>query len=203
MSDQRRFIILALAFLLFNTLVLSQSGTHTHYISALQAKQLTNSTKAGTTTDTATDVPPVMLSYGGHTYEMLPFVVVDENGVKKLNFPRLADEYKPAVIIPSDKTFTFEFTKMPREVNAFGIDYDADTTEVNPLIKIGKHQFSFGNLHGIRTLELRAIYDNGKYVTYTALVNIDKATNEISAILDHPSNSTANKTIIPDVFSSH
>lgn len=199
MSDQRRYIILALAFLLFNTLVLSQSGTHTHYISALPAKQLTNSTKAVTTTD----VPPVMLSYGGHTYEMLPFVVVDEDGVKKLNFPRLADEYKPAVKIPSDKTFTFEFTKMPREVNAFGIDYDADTTEVNPLVKIGKHQFSFGNLHGIRTLELRAIYDNGKYVTYTALVNIDKATNEIGAILDHQSNSTANKTIIPDIFSSH
>jgi hypothetical protein len=199
MSDQRRYIILALAFLLFNTLVLSQSGTHTHYISALPAKQLTNSTKAVTTTD----VPPVMLSYGGHTYEMLPFVVVDEDGVKKLNFPRLADEYKPAVKIPSDKTFTFEFTKMPREVNAFGIDYDADTTEVNPLIKIGKHQFSFGNLHGIRTLELRAIYDNGKYVTYTALVNIDKTTNEIGTILDHPSNSTANKTIIPDIFSSH
>jgi len=199
MSDQRRYIILALAFLLFNTLVLSQSGTHTHYISALPAKQLTNSTKAVTTTD----VPPVMLSYGGHTYEMLPFVVVDEDGVKKLNFPRLADEYKPAVKIPSDKTFTFEFTKMPREVNAFGIDYDADTTEVNPLVKIGKHQFSFGNLHGIRTLELRTIYDNGKYVTYTALVNIDKATNEIGAILDHQSNSTANKTIIPDIFSSH
>ena len=134
---------------------------------------------------------------------MLPFVVVDEDGVKKLNFPRLADEYKPAVKIPSDKAFTFEFTKMPREVNAFGIDYDADTTEVNPLVKIGKHQFSFGNLHGIRTLELRAIYDNGKYVTYTALVNIDKATNEIGAILDHQSNSTTNKTIIPDIFSSH
>jgi hypothetical protein len=199
MSDQRRYIILALAFLLFDTLIISQLGTHTPYISALPAKRQTNSTTAITTTD----VPPVLLSYGGHTYEMLPFVVVDEDGVKKLNFPRLADEYKPAVKIPSDKAFTFEFTKMPREVNAFGIDYDADTTEVNPLVKIGKHQFSFGNLHGIRTLELRAIYDNGKYVTYTALVNIDKATNEIGAILDHQSNSTANKTIIPDIFSSH
>jgi hypothetical protein len=203
MSDRRCSVILALSFLLVNSLVLSQSGTHTHYISALPAKQLTNSTTAGTTARTTTDVPPVMLSYGGHTYEMLPFVVVDEDGVKKLNFPRLADEYKPAVKIPSDKTFTFEFTKMPREVNAFGIDYDADTTEVNPLMKIGKHQCSFGKLHGIRTLELRAIYDNGKYVTYTALVNIEKATNEIGAILDHPSNSTANKTIIPDIFSSH
>ena len=132
---------------------------------------------------------------------MLPFVVVHEDGVKKLNFPRLADEYKPAVKIPSDKTFTFEFAKMPREVNAFGIDYDADATEVNPLIKIGKLQFSFGNLHGTRTLELRAIYDNGKYVTYTALINIEKTTREMGAILDHPSNSTGNKTIILDIFS--
>jgi hypothetical protein len=32
---------------------------------------------------------------------MLPFVVVDEDGVKKLNFPRLADEYKPLVQISS------------------------------------------------------------------------------------------------------
>jgi len=199
MSDHRGHIILTIAFLLLITLVLFKSETQTPYISALGVTQLTNSTTASTTSDT----PPVMLSYGGHTYEMLPFVVVDEDGVKKLNFPRLADEYKPVVQIPSDKNFTFEFTKMPREVNAFGIDYDADTTEVNPLVKIGKHQFSFGNLHGIRTLELRAIYDNGKYVTYTALVNIDKATNEIGAILDHQSKSTANKTIIPDIFSSH
>ena len=128
-------------------------------------------------------------------------MVVHEDGVKKLNFPRLADEYKPAVKIPSDKTFTFEFAKMPREVNAFGIDYDADTTEVNPLIKIGKLQFSFGNLHRIRTLELRAIYDNGKYVTYTALIKIEKTTRDMGAILGHPSNSTGNKTIILDIFS--
>lgn len=199
MSDHRGHIILTIAFLLLVTLVLFKSETHTPYISALAVTQLTNSTTASTTSDT----PPVMLSYGGHTYEMLPFVIVDEDGVKKLNFPRLADEYKPVVQIPSDKNFTFEFTKMPREVNAFGIDYDADTTEVSPLNKIGKHQFSFGNLHGIRTLELRAIYDNGKYVTYTALVNIEKATNEIGGILDHQSNSNGNKTIIPDIFSSH
>ena len=97
MSYHRCFIILTLAFLLVITLVLSHSETHTHNILALPAKQLTNSTTAGTTAGTTTDVPPVMLSYGGHTYEMLPFVVVDEDGVKKQNFPRLADEYKPTV----------------------------------------------------------------------------------------------------------
>lgn len=172
---------------------MSQSESHARYISALTVTQ--------PTTNTTSDPPPVILAYGGHTYEMLPFVVVDQDGVKKLNFPHLADEYKPVVQIPSDKTFTFQFTKVPREVNAFGIDYDADTTEVSPLTKIGKFQFSFGGLSGIRTLEVRAIYDDGKYVTYTALVNIGKATNELGLALDRQSNSAGNKTINPDIFS--
>ncbi len=77
--------------------------------------------------------------------------------------------------MPSDKTFSFQFAKTPREVNAFGIDYDADTTEVTPLGKIGKNQFAFGRLYGILTLEVRSIYDDGTYVTYTCLVDIKNA----------------------------
>lgn len=46
--------------------------------------------------------------------------------------------------MPSDKNFTFQFTQPPREITAFGIDYDADTTEVYPLIDTGKDQFAFG-----------------------------------------------------------
>ncbi len=38
-------------------------------------------------------IPHVKLVYANHTYEMLPFVVLNDEGVKKLNFPRLADTY--------------------------------------------------------------------------------------------------------------
>ncbi len=74
--------------------------------------------------------------------------------------------------MPSDKNFTFQFTNQPREINAFGIDYDADTTEVHPLIKTGKDQFTFGKVYGTLTLEVRAIFNDGIYATYTCLVDI-------------------------------
>jgi hypothetical protein len=119
-------------------------------------------------------VPEVKLAYANHTYEMLPFVVLDEDKIKKLNFPRLPDEYKPVVNISSDSSFSIEFTKKPREVNAFAIDYDADTTEVNPLTKLGDYEFGFGKLYGIRTIEVRVIFDDDRYITYTCLANIQR-----------------------------
>jgi hypothetical protein len=119
-------------------------------------------------------IPSVKLAYSNHTYDMLPFVVVTEDGVKKLNFPHLPDEYKPVVNISSNSSFSVEFTKKPREVNAFLVDYDADTTEISPLTRLGKSEFGLGNLYGLRTVEVRAIFDDGRYVTYTCLANIQK-----------------------------
>jgi hypothetical protein len=119
-------------------------------------------------------IPSVKLAYSNHTYDMLPFVVVTEDGVKKLNFPHLPDEYKPVVNISSNSSFSVEFTKEPREVNAFLVDYDADTTEISPLTRLGKSEFGLGNLYGLRTIEVRAIFDDGKYVTYTCLADVQK-----------------------------
>jgi hypothetical protein len=119
-------------------------------------------------------IPSAKLVYANHTYEMLPFVVLDEDSVKKLNFPRLADEYKPDVNLSSDSSFSVEFANKPREVNAFVIDYDADTTEVNPLTKLGNNEFGFGKLYGMRTIEVRAIFEDNRYITYTCLANIQR-----------------------------
>ena len=89
---------------------------------------------------------------------MLPFVVVTEDGVKKLNFPHLPDEYKPVVNISSNSSFSVEFTKKPREVNAFLIDYDADTTEITPLTRLGKTEFGLGSLYGLRPVEVESYF---------------------------------------------
>ena len=105
---------------------------------------------------------------------MLPFVVVTQDGVKKLNFPHLPDEYKPVVNITSNSSFSVEFTKKPREVNAFLVAYDADTTEITPLTRLGKTEFGLGNSYGLRTIEVRAIFDDGRYVTYTCLADVQK-----------------------------
>jgi hypothetical protein len=45
---------------------------------------------------------------------------------------------------------------------------------MTPLHRVGKTQFSFGDVYGPNTLELRVIYPDGKYVTYTCLIEVDK-----------------------------
>ena len=119
-------------------------------------------------------IPPVKLSYGGHTYEMPPFVTVEGDQVRKLNFPQLPDDFQPVVKLPSEGTFNFDFSEKPRETNAFVIDYDADITAISPVNNLGKNRYSINDVYGPKTLEVRAIYPDGKYVTYTLLIDISR-----------------------------
>jgi hypothetical protein len=120
------------------------------------------------------DVPVAKMVYKNKSYEMSPFVVVQNDDLKRLNFPQLPDDFKPVVQISSDDTISFNFLTKPREMNAFFVDYDADTTEMTPLHRVGKNQFSFDDVYGPNTLELRVIYPDGKYVTYTCLIEVKK-----------------------------
>jgi hypothetical protein len=117
-------------------------------------------------------VPVAKMLYNNGSYEMSPFVVVENEDLKRLNFPQLPDDSQPVVQISSDENISFSFLTKPREINAFFVDYDADTTEMTPLHRIGKNQFSFADVYGPNTLELRVIYPDGKYVTYTCLIEV-------------------------------
>ena len=120
------------------------------------------------------DVPVAKMVYKDKSYEMAPFVVVENENLKRLNFPQLPDDAQPVVQIPQGDNISFSFLTKPREINAFFVDYDADTTEMTPLHRVGKSQFSFGDVSGPNTLELRVIYPDGKYVTYTSLIEVKK-----------------------------
>jgi hypothetical protein len=120
------------------------------------------------------NIPTVELSYQGRTYPMLPFVVVEGQDVKKLNFPQLPDDYQPVVKIPQGESFSLVFDSQPRDTNALVIDYDADVTAVSPVNKLGTDSFSVSSVTGPHTLEIRAVYPDDRYVTYTLLVDIEK-----------------------------
>ena len=120
------------------------------------------------------DVPVAKMVYKNKSYEMSPFVVVENEDLKRLNFPQLPDDSQPVAQISSDENISFNFLTKPREMNAFFVDYDADTTEMTPLHRVGKNQFSFDGVYGPNTLELRVIYPDGKYVTYTCLIEVKK-----------------------------
>lgn len=120
------------------------------------------------------NVPVAKLVYQNKSYEMSPFVVMENEKLQRINFPHLPDDFEPEVTISPDDSISFNFITKPREINAFFVDYDADTTEMTPLHRVGKTQFSFGDVYGPNTLELRVIYPDGKYVTYTCLIEVEK-----------------------------
>jgi hypothetical protein len=105
---------------------------------------------------------------------MSPFVVMENENLERINFPHLPDDFEPEVTISQEDSISFSFITKPREINAFYVDYDADTTEITPLHRVGETQFSFADIYGPNTLELRVIYPDGKYVTYTCLIEVEK-----------------------------
>ena len=134
----------------------------------------TEKSDADSSNNTEINVPVAKMVYQNKSYEMSPFVVMVNENLEKINFPHLPDDFEPEVTISPEDTISFSFLTKPREINAFFIDYDADTTEMTPLHRVGKTQFSFGDVYGPNTLELRVIYPDGKYVTYTCLIEVDK-----------------------------
>ncbi|MDW0285264.1 MAG: discoidin domain-containing protein [Nitrososphaeraceae archaeon] len=158
----------------------SESATDTKKLSADEKKADTVQKKAGADTDIdnskiqENSVPVAKMVYNNKSYEMSPFVVVENEDLKRLNFPQLADDFQPIAQISPDDNISFSFLTKPREMNAFFVDYDADTTEMTPLHRVGKNQFSFTDVYGPNTLELRVIYPDGKYVTYTCLIEVMK-----------------------------
>lgn len=156
----------------------TESVTDTKKLSDDEKKEETVEKKAGADANIDNNkiqeksVPVAKMVYNGKSYAMSPFVVVENEDLKRLNFPQLADDFQPVAQISQDDNISFSFLTKPREMNAFFVDYDADTTEMTPLHRVGKNQFSFTDVYGPNTLELRVIYPDGKYVTYTCLIQV-------------------------------
>ncbi|HSA72591.1 MAG TPA: discoidin domain-containing protein [Nitrososphaeraceae archaeon] len=175
----------------------TESATDTKKLSDDEKKEDTVEKKAGVDANIDNNkiqeksVPVAKMVYNGKSYAMSPFVVVENEDLKRLNFPQLADDFQPVAQISQDDNISFSFLTKPREMNAFFVDYDADTTEMTPLHRVGKNQFSFTDVYGPNTLELRVIYPDGKYVTYTCLIQVMRPeVKEVS--LDSNSNLVSN-----------
>ncbi len=153
----------------------------------------TNASGAENSNIQDTDIPVAKMLYHNKSYEMSPFVVVENEDLKRLNFPQLPDDSQPVAQISSDENISFSFLTKPREINAFFVDYDADTTEMTPLHRLGKNQFSFADVYGPKTLELRVIYPDGKYVTYTCLIEVkEPEVKEVNLASDNNGIMTSN-----------
>ena len=98
----------------------SESATDTKKLSADEKKADTVEKKAGADTDTdnskiqENSVPVAKMVYNNKSYEMSPFVVVENEDLKRLNFPQLADDFQPIAQISPDDNISFKlFDKTP------------------------------------------------------------------------------------------
>jgi F5/8 type C domain len=119
-------------------------------------------------------VPQAVLLYTGQKYAMSPYISSNysERTINKIRFPLLPDIAKPELILQTGKIISFEFSKTPKGMEAFAIDYDGDINSIHALKKTGVNTFELTGVSSVRTLEVHVLFSDGQYVSYTKLVDI-------------------------------
>jgi hypothetical protein len=136
-------------------------------------------------------VPQAVLLYTGQKYTMSPYISSNygETTTNKIRFPLLPDIAKPELILQTGKIISFEFSKTPKGMEAFAIDYDGDINSIYALKKTGVNTFELAGVSSVRNLEVHVLFSDGQYVSYNKLVDIR----------DGSSNSTAANTAGKDI----
>jgi len=118
------------------------------------------------------EIPTLKCIINNHEYMMIPTIHSSEGSVKTINSPELPDEVQPAFKVGVGEKMSMEFSEKPTSVSVFLVDYDADTPQVTPQKVTDIENAELVGPPGIRNLEVRAIYPNGEYTTYTKLIEI-------------------------------
>jgi hypothetical protein len=119
-------------------------------------------------------VPQAVLLYTGQKYAMSPYISSNygERTINKIGFPLLPDIAKPELILQTGKIISFEFSKTPKGMEAFAIDYDGDINSIYALKKTGVNTFELTGVSSVRNLEVHVLFSDGQYVSYNKLVDI-------------------------------
>lgn len=131
------------------------------------------------------DIPKVSFNHNGGITDLNPIITVKDKIMTKVGQPEDEQnaEYKSLIyaVNRGDK-LSFNFDKDPSQVDAFLIDYETDYGTLWALEKTGIGEFIAKTPSpGFYNLEVHAIYPDGKYVSYSKLINVvDKNLNLLS-----------------------
>lgn len=122
------------------------------------------------------DIPKVSFNYNGGITDMTPILTVSDKIMTKLGQPEDEQnaEYKSLIYaVNRGDDLSFNFDKEPSQVDAFLIDYETDYSTLWALAKTGSGEYSAKTpAPGFYNLEVHAIYPDGKYVSYSKLINV-------------------------------
>lgn len=131
------------------------------------------------------NIPTLKCVIGDIEYNMKPIKFANNDKEETLNQLTLPDDVKPEFNIGIGETMYMEFSDEPSVVNVFLIDYDGDIPQSILQKTIDNNNAIISGPEGTRNLEVRAIYPNGEYVSYSALVDVGEYTHEYDQHINH------------------
>lgn len=120
-------------------------------------------------------IPKVSLMQNGGKIDLAPLLNFKDKVLTKFNHPTVGPEDNNSTIYSIDRgsEISFDFENKPTRVDAFLIDYEAEYNTLYALPKTESGSF-IANVPapGLYNAEIHAMYPDGKYVSYSKLVNI-------------------------------
>jgi hypothetical protein len=120
------------------------------------------------------NVPKASLEHNGLSLDLTPLINVKDKIVSRLNFPiDHEDSGLSPYPINKGETVSFEIDNNPSRVDAFLVDYEGDLNTLYALQRTGDSSFIVNSPSpGDYNLEIHVLYPDGRYTSYSKLVDV-------------------------------
>jgi hypothetical protein len=121
------------------------------------------------------DIPAISLEYNGGKLDLDPIINVKDKILTKINSPESEPDVDSVVYsINNGDKISFNLGEKPSRVDAYLIDYEAEYNTLYALEKSGDQEFiAKAPSPGLYNAEVHALYPDGRYASYSKLVEIE------------------------------
>jgi hypothetical protein len=121
------------------------------------------------------EIPPISLEYNGGKLDLNPLINVKDKVLTKINSPESEPDVDSVVYsINNGDKISFNLGEKPSRVDAYLVDYEAEYNTLYALEKSGDQEFiAKAPSPGIYNAEVHALYPDGRYASYSKLVEIE------------------------------
>jgi hypothetical protein len=117
-------------------------------------------------------VPDVYCLYENREYKMKPFIYKSDGGDENMiSYPDLPDHVSPVISLEKGETMTIRSDEEPKDMTAYLVDYEGDTTETYALEEEDNNTFKLEPA-GLQTFEVHAKFLDGRDISYTVLTEV-------------------------------
>jgi hypothetical protein len=136
------------------------------------------------------DIPPVSLVYNGGSLDLNPIINVKDKILTKISSPESEPDVDSVVYsINNGDKISFSLGEKPSRVDAYLIDYEAEYNTLYALEKSGDQEFiAKAPSPGIYNAEVHALYPDGRYASYSKMVEIKDDKMDLLSLTPDKSN---------------